>query len=88
MWKKSISVFVDQPPYYWNENFFMLTMNFFMGSENYWTVTLVNETQDLRETERNLGEPSFTELGTNSMFIEVMVMALLIIYCFVSLQIL
>ena len=43
---------------------------------------------DLRKAERDLGEPSFPELGRNSIFIEVMVIVLLIIHCFISLEIL
>ena len=51
---------------------------------------LVYKMRDLWEAERDLGEPSFPdpELGRNSVFIEVMVIVLLIIHCFISLQIL
>ena len=48
----------------------------------------MNETRDLGEAERDIGEPSFSDLGRNSTFIEVIVIVLLVIHCFVSLQIL
>ena len=48
----------------------------------------MNETRDLGEGESDLGDSSFSELGRNSVFIEVMVIVLLIIHCFISLQIL
>ena len=36
-------------------------------------LTLVNETRDLGKAERDLVEPSFPELGRNSIFIKVIV---------------
>ena len=48
----------------------------------------MNETRGLGEAERYLGEPSFPEFGGNSIFIEFIVILLLIIHCFISLQIL
>ena len=44
--------------------------------------------RDLGEAERDLGEPSFPELGRDIVFIEVIVIVLLIIHCLISLQIL
>ena len=51
---------------------------------------VVNESRDLGKAERDLGKLSFPELGriNRPIFIEVMVIVLLIIHCFVSLQIL
>ena len=44
--------------------------------------------QEISGKPRQIEEPSFTELGKNSLFIEVVVIVLLIIHCFISLQIL
>ena len=44
----------------------------------------MNETRDLGEAKRDIGEPSFPELGRNSIFIEVMIIVLLIIHHFIS----
>ena len=43
----------------------------------------MNETRDLGEAERDLGEPIFSELRRNSIFTEVMVIVSLIINCYI-----
>ena len=60
---------------------FLWVMNKAFHKTQFWSVMLVNEMQDL-------GEPSFPELRRNSIFVEVMIIVLLIIHCFISLQIL